>query len=93
MGGDRQYMRRGQTVYKGVRTLQDGGHTYNICVFPPTSFSIILFGLLDYFSNDPCKVPNHGHAYDAHGQYEKYFDENVGNIYIYDDDMQICSIK
>ena len=30
MGGDRQYMRRGQTVNKGVRTLYKGRRTDSI---------------------------------------------------------------
>ena len=66
-------MRRGQTVYKGGQTLYKGGQTAYIEMsnLSYTCFSTTFFVydlvLLDYFSNDVCKVHNSGHAYDEHG--------------------------
>ena len=66
-------MRRGQTVYKGGQTLYKGGHTAYIkrshlayTCFSTTFFFYYLV-LLDYFSNDVCKVHNSGPAYDEDG--------------------------
>ena len=97
-GRDRQYMRRRQTVYKGGQTLYNGGQTaydkrsHLTCMCFSTTFIVYYLVLLDYFSNDLCKVHDYGHAYDEHGQYEKYFDENVRYIYTQDYDVQICII-
>ena len=67
-------MRRGQTVYKENRhCLRGGGQTeYNkrshlVYMCFSTAFFIYYLVLLDYFSNDVCKVHNSGPAYDEHG--------------------------